>query len=82
MDRLASMFGTRVEIINDTQSSVLAQVKDGLIVINIAKKPEAQSVVDYLLEQSIHEFSHLAVLALRANDPEQYLKLIQLITKD
>lgn len=76
MKRLGDTFGTTCITINDPNMTEFASIHDGTVVINLAKKPTNQNVPDYILSKGIHEFTHLALVALRAQNPDLYAKLI------
>jgi hypothetical protein len=76
MKRLGDTFGTTCITINDPNMTEFASIHDGTVVINLAKKPKNQNVPDYILSKGIHEFTHLALVALRAQNPDLYAKLI------
>ncbi len=76
LDFFADKFNTTVDIINDVKANWFARVNGGIVQINIAKKPEDMSMESYILEQGVHEFTHLAVAYLRATNMDGYLQLI------
>ena len=75
LNKLSETFGTNVKV--DTFEGVTdkAFIQDGTVCINIPSNLEG-NISDYILQQGLHEFTHLALVALRAKDPDTYAKLI------
>lgn len=80
---LADKFNTTVDIINDSSKDFFAKVDNGKVIINMGKKPGSkyQSMNDsqYVATMAVHEFTHLMLANLRAQNPTQYYDLIKLI---
>lgn len=78
---LADKFGTTVKIVQDNTLQYLASVQDGQVIINLAKKPNNIGLGTYIMEQAVHEFTHLMLSYLRAKYPTLYYRLINDISK-
>lgn len=72
---LSDKFGARVEFVN-ADDNFKARVNNGVIEINLNKKLDSQSEADFIMEQGIHEFMHLAITALKIDNPEIYFSLL------
>jgi hypothetical protein len=73
---LADKFNTTVELVNDPNDASFAKVVDGRVIINMAHKPDNLSDSNYILEQGVHEFTHLVLAYLQANYPSLYIELL------
>jgi hypothetical protein len=73
---LADKFNTTVELVNDPNDASFAKVVDGKVIINMVNKPNNVSDSNYILEQGIHEFTHLVLAYLQANYPSLYIELL------
>lgn len=80
LENLGKTFGTQVIIDSYPDISEFAFIDNGTVVINTAKMGN-QKLEHYILSQGIHEFTHLALVALRAKDPDTYAKLIASVEK-
>lgn len=79
LEFLAERFGTTVELVN-SPDDYFAKVIGGKVVINMSKKPDNVSESVYILEQGVHEFTHLALAYVQANYPSVYIELLSALS--
>lgn len=76
VDQLEEMFGVDIQIIDDSSDTNFAYIKDGIIYINTSQKPPTMTDGEYIAKQSLHEFTHIALANMQAQQPEAYFGLI------
>lgn len=74
---LGDKFNTTVEIISDSRQDFVAKVENGKVIINTAKKSASESVEKFVATQAIHEFTHLMLAYLRAQQTDVYLSIMR-----
>lgn len=76
LKHIQDMTGLPIKIIDDKNLSHFAKVTSNEIEINIANKGD-MDISEYILSQSVHEFIHIALASLRANNPTVYWNLLK-----
>lgn len=87
LDFLAKKFNTIVEVVQlptkDKKGNEInqwfARVNDGVVQINMGRYNEKMGTqAQYILQKGVHEFTHLVLADLLANNPDEYMRLYQM----
>lgn len=79
LDFLAKKFNTTVEVVKLPDENWFARVNDGVVQINMGRYDESMGTeAQYILQKGVHEFTHLVLADLLANNPDEYMRLYQM----
>lgn len=70
---------TSITLRQDVKETWFAKVDENGIQINISQKPENMTLHQYVAEQSLHEFTHIALSKIQMDSPEVYFELVKYI---
>ena len=76
LQTLSEYFNLDIQTVEDPTDPNLARVLNGKIIINVAKKGNV-STNTYIIEQGVHEFTHLVLANLQAHHGNLYYDMMQ-----
>ena len=76
LKNIQKVTGLPIHMINKPNREAFAEVTDTAIFINLAKKPETMSKEMYIMSQAAHEFGHVILAGMKAQNPTAYAELM------